>query len=130
EDGVSLALQLSKERGNAGIPRLVDAAGRDQLVDQVASGHASGGGERGRRDVVEIELIGNVQPDVAGVGVINLENLDVEQDLGLRRAELAHEASRSFESDDRSTDGDDAGGGIEADELEFKERPEGVHYFV
>ena len=78
ENGILLALQLRQQAGKSGSTRLVDSAGRNQLVDERLDALSAERGQRGHRNVVQIESVGNMQADVAGEVVADLVDLDIE----------------------------------------------------
>src|SRR5438445_9542841 len=61
EDGVLLALELCQKRRDRRIVRLIDAAARNQLVNQILDVLPSHGRKRTGRNVEQVELVGNVQ---------------------------------------------------------------------
>src|SRR5271169_2158313 len=74
EDRILLALQLCEQGANGLIAGLVDAARGNQLVDQALDVLSAKSRECGHRNVIKIESIRDMQPNIAHVGVAHLEN--------------------------------------------------------
>ncbi len=130
EDRILLALQLRQQSGDGLAAGLVDAAGGNQLIDQVLDVLSADSGERGRRNVEKIEIVWDVQPDVPSVAVAYLEDFQIEHDFRPGAVQLSQKLGCGFQRRLRSAHRDSARRGVEAHELEFEERPQRVHQLL
>src|SRR6266849_4362302 len=97
EDRILLALQLCEKGGDGLIAGLVDAAGGNQLVDDVLDVLSSERRKRGRRNIEKIEIIRDVQPDIPHVGVAYLEDFQIEDHFRPGTVQLSEKLGCGFQ---------------------------------
>ena len=84
-------------------------------------------GQSRHRNVVEIELIGNMQADVFCVGVVDLHHLNVEQHLGQRLAHSFHKLRGRPQHVQRCAHRDGVVDRAGHHKTKFKRAPQGIH---
>src|SRR5215813_6938072 len=82
ENGILLPLELGEQCRDCLRVRLIDPAAGDQLIDQVLNVLPTECRKRPRRNIEQLEVVGYLQPHVAGEGIADSVNLDIEHYLG------------------------------------------------
>src|SRR4029077_13669921 len=109
---------------------VVEPAGGDDLVGVVGYVSPAESRECGRRNVKKFELAGDVDPDIPHVAMTYLEDLQIKHYFRTRTIQLSEKLGCGFQRCLRSAQRNCARCGIEAGELELKQRPQRVHQFV
>src|SRR5208337_2857646 len=109
---------------------LVYTSGGNQLIDQALDILSAKRCQRGLGDIEEVEIIRDVQPDVAHVSVVYLEDLQVEHHFRPGTIQLPKKLGRGCERRLRPSQRDRAGASVQAGKLHLKQCPHRVQQLV
>src|SRR5208337_1693345 len=130
EDVVLLSGQLREQSGDALRGRLIDSAAGDQLIDQALDALSAQGGQSRGGNVVQGELVGDLHAEAASELVVNLEDLNIEHDLGTRLAPVLHELGDGLKHAQGSAYRDLASLDRLAQKPHIEQNPNGVGDFI